>query len=486
MPPRQSPAQKLAAKLLLGGEWAPVTNKIGFVKKPLDDAAVEWRKWVQQSNHEVGAGIGVTEHRGALTELLSKLLPLDYGMRWLLLETANPDWTAVMENTTGDAHFHYPLRHHLSELRGIPTIEVNDEPKNMKRMATERARGRWGGRDLTVYDETGYRRALSLYHSEPWKFHHGGEPYDFEDVEQYSAPRPLDCFPHETLVHICRNLGLDPFEEDFYVPKGRAFIVELLHDGKSSGGKKYTLAEARAGHDDISVPRVEDPVIGNALYPSGSANPNPDEVFPVTGFESYAKPTPWDQAVKEFEECLKRYSSYPVRASLSEGLEELGILASPTHASGGTGSTEISVMATPTLLDSPLAVREYTAAFMILQWRRADDSSAYKSFYPNRKQMAVIRKIYKEQGLYPFDVNPNGVYFNLAVDKMIRAVTSLRITEELVDWEASLPEPTEKERAAYDGRNRSCAWDIRMHIQEHQDLIWNPELDDRVHTLSKI
>ena len=95
MPPRQSPAQKLAAKLLLGGEWAPVTNKIGFVKRQVDQAAVEWRKWVQRSNYQMRDGIGVTEHHGTLTELLSKLLPLGYGTRWLLLETANPEWTAV-------------------------------------------------------------------------------------------------------------------------------------------------------------------------------------------------------------------------------------------------------------------------------------------------------------------------------------------------------------------------------------------------------
>ncbi|NWL35161.1 hypothetical protein [Paenarthrobacter nitroguajacolicus] len=480
MPPRQSPAQKLAAKLLLGGEWAPVTNKIGFIKQPLDEAAVEWRQWVQGSPYQPRGGIGVTEHKGTLRELLGKLLPLGYGTRWLLLETTNPEWTAVMENTTGDANFYLPLQVHFPEARGIPIIEVEDEPKNMKRLPDEMARGRWGGRSLKIYDEAGKWRGLSLYQSEPWKFHHGGEPYDFEDVEQYSAPRALDCFPHETLVHICRNLGLDPFEEDFYVPNGRAFIVELLHDGKRSGGKKYTLAEARAGYDDISVQRVDDPVIGNALYPSGAVNPHPDAVFPSTGHKPYVKPTLWDLAVKEFEESLKRYSSYPVRASLSEGLEELGVLGLPSRSSGGSGSTSISVMATPTLLESPAAVREYTAAFMILQWTQADDSSAYKSFYPNRKQMAVIRRIYKEQGLYPFDVNSNGVYFTLAVDKMIRTVTSLRLTDELVDWEASRAKPKLGEMAAYDGRNRSCAWEIRMHIQGHEDEIWNTGLDARV------
>ena len=385
-----------------------------------------------------------------------------------------------MENTTGDPHFQHALRSHLSEAEGIPTIEVEDEPKNMKRMATEMARGRWGGRNLTVYDEAGFRRALSLYHSEPWKFHHNGEPYDFEDVEQYSAPRALDCFPPRDSGPPLPQSGTGPLRRGLLRSQWTSVHCGALSRRKASGGKKYTLAEARAGREDITVPRVEDPVIGNALYPSGSANPNPDAIFPSTGFESYARPTPWDRAVKEFEECLKRYSSYPVRASFSDGLEDLGILALPSLASGGTGSTDISVMASATLLESPSAIREYTAAFMILQWRQADDSSAYESYYPNPKQMAVIRRIYKEQGLYPFDAGSNEVYFNLAVDKMIRTATSLRLTKELVDWEDSRPAPSSAEAAAR--RNRSCSWDIRMHIQQREDEIWNSELDDRVQT----
>ncbi|WP_369744463.1 hypothetical protein [Paenarthrobacter sp. AMU7] len=480
MPPRQSPAQKLAAKLLLGGEWAPVTNTIGFMQRSLDEATVEWRQWAQESFHQPPAGFGVTEHRGTLAELLGKLLPLGYGQRWLLLETTNPEWTAVMENTRDTAHL-WPLRGHFASVRGIPTVQVEDEPKNIKRMPDEPARGRWGGRTLTTYEKTGLRRFLSLYNSEPWKFTQNGEPYDFENTEQYLLPRPLDCFPHETLVEICRNLGLSPFEEDFYVPNGRAFIIESLHEpsGDEPGATRFTLAEARAGHEDLDKPRVDDPAVGNALYPLGSANPHPDAVYPATGHKPFRKATPWDEALKGFEESVQRYSSYPASASLSEGLEEYGILASPTFATGGTGSESINVSVTPTLLEAPPEAREYTAAYAVLQWRQANGRSA-SEFYPNRTQMTIIRSLYEEQGMYPFDVTPAQVYRTLAIDKMVRSVTELRITQELVDWEtrSATGSPTEKTHE-HDERNNSCAWKIRKVMQDQEDAIWNPDVDDR-------
>ncbi|GAA2856460.1 hypothetical protein [Paenarthrobacter ilicis] len=482
MPPRQSPAQKLAAKLLLGGEWAPVTNTIGFLQRPLDEAVIEWRQWAQESHYQPAPGFGITEYRGTLRELLGKLLPLGYGQRWLLLETTNPEWTAVMENTH-DTSSRGPIGEHFAAARGLTTVQVEDVPKNIKRMPDEPARGRWGSRNLTVYNENGFRRGLSLEDFEPWRFSENGEPYDLEDTEQYSLPRPLDCFPHETLVDICRNLGLDPFEEDFYVPNGRGFIIESLHEpaGDEPWAKRYTLAEARAGYEDLERPRVDDPVLGNALYSLGSANPNPDVVYPSLGYQPFRKPTPWDEALKEFEKSVQRYASYPASASLSVGLEEYGVLASPTYATGGTGSESISVSVTPPLLEAPPEVQEYTAAYSVLQWTQANGRSV-REFYPNRKQMTVIRNLYKDNDLYPFDVTSTQVYATLAIDKMIRDVTDLRITQQLVDWETQLAarEPAEKTNE-YDERNNSCAWEIRKVIQDQEHLIWNTQIDGRQH-----
>ncbi|MFK0005077.1 hypothetical protein [Paenarthrobacter sp. NPDC090522] len=480
MPPRQSPAQKLAAKLLLGGQWAPVTTTIGYLKQPLNKAAVAWREWLQSSPYQSEVGIGVTAHTGTLPELLEKLLPLGYGMRWLLVETRNPEWTAVFHNTRDDPNLRFPLKE-LPLSHGVTTIGVTDEPKNIKRMPEGPARGRWGGRDLTVYDQNGLRRFLSLYNSEPWKFAENGEPYDFENTEQYLSPRAVDCFPHETLVEICRNLELDPFEEDFYVPKGRGIMLEILMDPDNPPpGDKYTLAEARAGYDDVDRGPVEEPAEGNALYPLGSRNPPPDAVFPMTGFVPFKAETPFDAAVKAFEASVQRYSSYPATASLSEGLAEDGVLALPSIQSpfeGGPEDRTLGVLVSPELLQGPAELREYTAAFMALQWKQKDGTSP-ETFHPNRKQMNLIRTLCQEQGTYPFDVAPTQVYFTVAVDKLIRSVTDLRITDEFLN-PAELIAVTKEGEPAEAQPNRSVSWGLRLHIQEHEDAIWNAALDDR-------
>jgi len=48
VPPRQTPAQKLSAKLLLGNDWAAVTTRMGFINLPLDESAHERRMWAQE------------------------------------------------------------------------------------------------------------------------------------------------------------------------------------------------------------------------------------------------------------------------------------------------------------------------------------------------------------------------------------------------------------------------------------------------------
>ena len=474
VPPRQTPAQKLSAKLLLGNEWAPITTRMGFINLPLDDSAHEWRVWAQGRPTEGGTGVGVTELNGTLPELFEKLLPLDWSYRWLLLETSNPEWTAIVDNSRGGSNLHAALHMHFPDACGITTVEVEDEPRNIKRFDDEPGRGRWGSRTFTVHDKEGLKRFLSLSNFEPWKFNQNGEPYDFEETSKYEEPKTTDRFTHEMLVEYCRQLGLEPFEDDFYVPTGRAVMIELLGDSRERLG--YTLAEARAGYEDLTQRVCQEPVEWKQLHPSGVEYPPYDATFPMTGYKRFAKPTPWDDARTEFEQSLQRYSSHPAEASLSVGLDEHGTLAYPTFE---ITNPRLSVLVAPTLLEAPAAVREYTAAFISVQYEKFNGMSVYKAFYPNKKQMAVIRKLYKDQGLYPFDQPSDGVYYTLTLDKMVRMTTDLKLTSELVDWENTIAQEGPNEAAAPDRRSHSKAWDIRLHIQENEDAIWNAELDDR-------
>ncbi len=83
------------------------------------------------------------------------------------------------------------------------------------------------------------------------------------------------------LVDYCRHLGLEPFEDDFYVPTGRAVLVELY--GATHKREGRTLAEARAGYEDLTRPTCDVPVEWKQLNPS-DAYPPYDEAFPTTGY----------------------------------------------------------------------------------------------------------------------------------------------------------------------------------------------------------
>jgi hypothetical protein len=78
-----------------------------------------------------------------------------------------------------------------------------------------------------------------------WVFGHSGEPFPFEQVEQYQAHRVRDRFTFDMLKDYLRHLGLSPFEEDFYLPPGTCAWLIQKTGPFAPGHKDYTLEEAR-------------------------------------------------------------------------------------------------------------------------------------------------------------------------------------------------------------------------------------------------
>ena len=62
-----------------------------------------------------------------------------------------------------------------------------------------------------------------------WSFDQSGTPFLFEDLDRYAAKRVRDRFTFELLERHLHELGLSPFELDFYLPDGGgpAMLVEL-------------------------------------------------------------------------------------------------------------------------------------------------------------------------------------------------------------------------------------------------------------------
>jgi len=73
-------------------------------------------------------------------------------------------------------------------------------------------------------------------------FSQTGEPFPFEKPEQYKARKVRDRFTLEMMKDLLKHLGLEPFQEDFYMPPGNvAWMVER----KGFFAEERTLAQAR-------------------------------------------------------------------------------------------------------------------------------------------------------------------------------------------------------------------------------------------------
>ncbi|MBN1205962.1 MAG: hypothetical protein JXB05_13680, partial [Myxococcaceae bacterium] len=115
--------------------------------------------------------------------------------------------------------------------------------------------GRYGAVMLDVFgpEQPGklnnYVRALEVANDGGrWVFEQEGEPFPFEQLEQYQARRVRDRFTFEMLKDYLRHLGLAPFEEDFYLPPGTCAWLIQKTGTFAPGHREYTLEEARAAH----------------------------------------------------------------------------------------------------------------------------------------------------------------------------------------------------------------------------------------------
>ncbi|MBT2585353.1 hypothetical protein [Arthrobacter sp. ISL-95] len=251
MPVRVTEGDMLAEDLLLRNTWAPVTSTISFIKAPLEDSAQISQEREETQPSEVRTSVTMTRPTGSFEELLTSLLPLGYGHRALFMGTANPEWTAVFDNSAQGQNLTSALSGQYAKKHNISTVVITEVPHTLDKKSYTQHRGRYGNRKFRVAGPGDVFRSVSLVNYDKWKFQAVGDPFDFEHAATYDAPRKTDRFTHEMLVDYSRELGLAPFEESFYAPQGHGILVETHVNFEVP---KLTLAEARAGRENRDVP----------------------------------------------------------------------------------------------------------------------------------------------------------------------------------------------------------------------------------------
>jgi hypothetical protein len=235
--------------LLLDDRWAPVTSEMGFLELGAEQAAQAFATWQRGLPTSHGFTVEVLPVTGTLEQVLSSLLPLSGGetQRRLFIPTRSV-WTAYVTNqwTGTDAASPTSVMARRLSIRGLRVVAVPHTRRKNQGV-------RYGAVMLDMFGPEQPGKILnyvrSIYAANDggrWVFGHSGEPFPFEQVEQYQARRMRDRFTFEMLKDYLRHLGLAPFEEDFYLPPGTCAWLIQKTGPSTTVGKEYTLEEARA------------------------------------------------------------------------------------------------------------------------------------------------------------------------------------------------------------------------------------------------
>lgn len=201
---------------ILDDEFAPITSCAVFVNAPLE------RIKAYESTRRWNRPMVPSDLNGGLREMLPHLEPLTSPatVRFLWVQTRHPQWSVFF---AGSPRGTEPSSQ--SMVRGtcrnlvVPGVLMASEPHTRRRDGT----GRFGFCKFAMHAPNGEAvrvLAAQIGDNDRWVFTNVGEPQPFEQPEAYKARRIRDRLTSRMIADYCAALGLYPFEEDFYGPRG--------------------------------------------------------------------------------------------------------------------------------------------------------------------------------------------------------------------------------------------------------------------------
>jgi hypothetical protein len=231
--------------------YAQITSELEFLECDAKTAADGFQEWQQRIRSRMGIRLKRRAIAGELREKITYLLPLTSveRVRSLFVPTAS-QWTAYFDNgwrgTDPSA-----VRYLSSQIR-CRAIRAVCVPHTIRKTPAGEL-GRYGATifELRAADSRGcyssnhVRAVYATNDGGPWCFGAFGDPLDFEQLDQYKAPRVRDRFTPAMLDAYLRNLGLRFFSPDFYNVVDPALLIS--REGPyPEGVREYSLEEARA------------------------------------------------------------------------------------------------------------------------------------------------------------------------------------------------------------------------------------------------
>ncbi|RPJ39774.1 MAG: hypothetical protein EHM21_15355 [Chloroflexi bacterium] len=242
-------------QLLLKDHLAPITSSLGFIEGETSrtvEVFIGWQKEVQKKGSLAQFLLSnARSHNisGNLEQIFRSLLPLQKigASRFLFIPTRT-GWTAFVDN--GYRGTDPAAIAHLANLLKSRSVWIVSIPHPLQNAGVPR-KGRQGALIFEVYGHTRTHwlnliRSIRLENDAgEWQFEQSGEPLPFEQARRY--------FDFDLMKRYLQELGLTPFEENFYLPDSNgAILVEINKPWKA---ENVSLEEARRlnGIDDSPV-----------------------------------------------------------------------------------------------------------------------------------------------------------------------------------------------------------------------------------------
>jgi hypothetical protein len=240
---------KATEQLLFANRLYPITREFAFVEAPCHRVE-QFAAWQQRIGQWRGIELVVQDLTGDLESALMRLLPFTAveNRRYLFVPTAST-WTAYFDNGHRGSDPGPPvsfLAQHLKTrwVRVVADVGFSGSPGDKVRareliLEFHGPQARFGPilTDKRILD-------LTAGESGRWQFRQIGTPLPFERLERYAARRTPDRFDVALMQEYLLALGVQAFDDAFYMPDGVAHLVEKVGP-RSPRDRDWSLEEVR-------------------------------------------------------------------------------------------------------------------------------------------------------------------------------------------------------------------------------------------------
>lgn len=194
---------------LFNNAFAPLTFSTGFLEADMNRVAKSFARWQWMTLHRVNTQALTC----SLKEGLGRLEPLDSAGQRVLWVATRSEFVAYFDNGFQGASPISTIAY-LAEALDCTGLVCTYVPALGKM---------WPSLKFTLISGRSshpmrIQRAISLIKDvDGWQFAELGPPLPFEEVGRYQSPKKADRFTGDMLKSYCQKVGVEPFDESFYL-----------------------------------------------------------------------------------------------------------------------------------------------------------------------------------------------------------------------------------------------------------------------------